>query len=262
MDPYRTNLISVALMSALLHCFIWAERTTRMAEKNHLAAAITLQRERKRTVAVLKGGQGKTKSKENDGDGPDVNPYLSGDASGRGYVEAERQLQSEEMEEARRVEAEFEGHLEIRELSAAEDGLFDKWHKAKPAKHPGVSAGSRLVFGALFELQRSLGSKYFTISAVELLFCALCVNQAAEIELQRVITPALMYIRKCRQHTLDTRDSAFDDWAFLEQRLIQQKLFTFQHLMQLLEDNIHDIGALVQEQFNEAWVALGYHVTV
>jgi len=263
MDPYRTNLISVALVSALLHCFIWAERSSRVSEKIHLVSAITVQRERKRAVAVLKGGgQGKTMSKENEGGGPDVNPYLSGDASGRGYVRAERQLQSEEMEEARRAEAEFEGHLEIRELSPYEDGQFDKWHKSKPAKHPGVSAASRLVYGALFELQRSLGAKYFTISSVEIAFCSLCVNQVAEMQLQRFITPGLMYIRQCRQRALDTRDDAFDELCFLEQRLIQQKLFTFEHVMQLVTDNIHDIGTLVQEQFDQAWVNLGYQIAV
>lgn len=270
LDPYRTNLISVALLSALLHCFVWADRTSRMQEKNQLSAAMVVQRERKKAIAVLKGGEGgqghaiKSKSADPDGanDGPDINPYLSGDASGRGYVEAEKQLISEEMEEARRAEAEFEGHLEIRELSVKEDALFDKWHKVKPGKQMGVSCASRLVFGALFEFQRSLGSKYFTVSAVELAFCCLCVNQVAEMQLQRVIVPAMEFIRKCRQRALDTREDAFDDWCFLEQRLIEQKLYTFEHVMQLVTDNIHDIGTLLQEQFDEAWSALGYQVAV
>ena len=220
MDPFRINFVSMMNLSALLHGFIWFEKGTRKAELRMLVKHRDNIREKEAANASS------------------PTPGTPGTAALTASV------------------------VPLALFTDAELNQFDRWNKAKGSS-VGVSIASRLIFGALYELQSSLKSKTLTVDNVITIFCSVCITQSCEIQLARVIKPALAYVMKLRQRKMDDYQSKYDENGnhdnaltmtdFLEEtKLIANNLFTVQQVMQIVEDDIHDISSILADQFDEA----------
>ena len=222
MDPFRINFVSMMGLSALLHGFIWSDKGTRKAELKMLVKHRNNIRDKETATASS------------------PTPGTPGVAENKPIV------------------------IPLALFTDAELNQFDKWNRAKGSSS-GVAIASRLIFGALYELQSSLKSKTLTVDNVVTIFCSVCISQSCEIQLSRVIKPALAYILKMRQRKIDDYHSKYDEnrnetpkndltmTEFLEEsKLIANNLFTAQHVMQIVEDDIHDISSILSDQFDEA----------
>lgn len=280
LDPYRTNLVSVMLLSSLLHCIIWIDRSVRRYELNQLHNLYAQQEERKKTVELIKQQTMNNKVNEmsspfkfNNSPSKHVNKYNSFHdlyQSKTDFNSNSNDHNSDENEnnnnsnyynnnENKNTKEKDEILVEAVELSLLNENdskLFEKWFNAK-SQQVGVKTVSRLLFGAIFEYLRSVKTTFLTIDAIQLIFCSLCINQTIEIQLQKILNAALNYILKCRQLKIENYSGEFNEWFYLEQRLIFKSLFTCEQVMDIIYQNIHDIGTIMQEQFNTVWNLCG-----
>lgn len=145
---------------------------------------------------------------------------------------------------------------------------LEVWYKMKTSKTPGVSIVSRLLYGATLELIKSINKKYFNREIVEYLFCSICTSQAAEAQVQKLIKPALGYVMTLRNRRIDAHHHAYSknnrnveeqaqiipsDELLIELSLIKDDFFTIEHVMQIVIEDMHDIGSILLYEYESAF---------
>ena len=263
LDPYRINVVSLVQLSGLLYCFSWADRSVRNFEKSFLS----------------------------------IHTSVDGPSGGGADAEAFSDESKAQRAAAEMADPTLSIRTHARSLSEHENIKLEEWYKCKTSKTPGVSIVSRIVILYIYykitipptlELLKSLNKKYFTRELVELLFCSICTSQAAEAQLQRVIKPALGFVMTMRNRRIDAHHKAYSqstpqptkthedidtqtqastgilptDELLMEMTLIKDEYYSIEHVMQVIKEDIHDIGSILYYEYECAHGQLNLHYDV